>query len=315
MSSGDFFNFDPVTPANGADEGATSWLFGDDVIGSKSGEAGGVKSSYNLPVLNGQLFGTDNAAEGGNGGKDAPLTLSQLMEDESGGDFPFDLSYNAPTSLFADPSMPNPESSSMGKKKGQPKSPPVSQETREKINANGKRRAVASLQVSGSKTAKYSGSGWNETRDGDTGDDGAGGGRPGKPATSKVVAKDPQTPKSKRVQWSESHSEPSSSGWTKPALDRSDASEVNEDIVDISGEETTQENSEVHDASSESPTDTTQTGIGSSSASFDEFPAAPGSLREMLAGVSSPPPRQQQQQQRRPPTGILRPPPKPSMVS
>jgi len=104
MSNDFFFNFsDSAAKESGGDtnEGATSWLFGGDGDnnGSVDGDPAVTEDSvqgadgFDLPVLKGQLFGTDSAVNNRDE-DDAPLTLTQLME-EPNSDFPFDLSYNS----------------------------------------------------------------------------------------------------------------------------------------------------------------------------------------------------------------------------
>ena len=113
MSSDDFFNFDPVTTCS-TNQSSTPWLFGEGEAGdanngdaagpAKDGGASRTNSSgreeFGLPILSGQLFGTDAVGEAETGNEENPLTLSQLMADESSNGFPFDLSYSATSSLF-----------------------------------------------------------------------------------------------------------------------------------------------------------------------------------------------------------------------
>ena len=103
MSGEDFFsNFgessSKETTAGG--ENSSSWLFGNDGgIGNAAAayvDAGAGGDGFDLPLLKGQLFGTDGGGGNGNG-DEAPLTLSQLMTDPSA-DFNFDLG----SSLFGD---------------------------------------------------------------------------------------------------------------------------------------------------------------------------------------------------------------------
>ena len=111
MSDNDFFfNFSDSARkegGGGGDEGANSWLFGgerdnddgssvegDPAAAVKPGEGG---DGFGLPLLKGQLFGTDGAASNGD---ETSLSLSQLMAVPNT-DFPFDLSYGANSSSAA----------------------------------------------------------------------------------------------------------------------------------------------------------------------------------------------------------------------
>merc|ERR1719204_734656 len=150
-------------------DGSTNWLFGDEAVGRKNGNTGSGEGEYDLPVLKGQLFGTDNAAEGDNGEKDASLTVSQLMVDESGGDFPFDISFNAPASLLSDSTAPNLEAPLTGKMKDLFRFPQDCKKIKESMDTIEKRKAAASPKSPGSRSAHPPGSVSNKASD--SGDD------------------------------------------------------------------------------------------------------------------------------------------------
>ena len=70
MSGNDFFIFDSTEKESAVDEGATSWLFGGDDGDGENGVRsdsniggagqGGGDGGFDLPLLKGPLFGTDN---------------------------------------------------------------------------------------------------------------------------------------------------------------------------------------------------------------------------------------------------------------
>jgi len=75
------------------------------------------------------------------------------MVDESGGDFPFDISFNAPASLLSDSTAPNLEAPLTGKMKDLFRFPQDCKKIKESMDTIEKRKAAASPKSPGSRSA------------------------------------------------------------------------------------------------------------------------------------------------------------------